>query len=74
MTKQRRAFMSPLKSQRTILGGTDVIGEADPAADVDVNGITATRQNEYFYAEVPVNNSTQPSIQRKILGLRRGNT
>jgi len=50
-------------TERTVPGAVDVMGEADPASIVKVNGIIATRQGKHYYDEVTVNNAAQPVNQ-----------
>jgi RHS repeat-associated protein len=45
---------------RTVPGVADVWGEAAAGATVTVNGTTATRQSNYFYRAVSVDNSAAP--------------
>ena len=47
-------------TQRTFSGAIDVVGKADPLADVTVNTVAATRQGNFFHGELPVTNTSAP--------------
>ena len=47
-------------TQRTFSGAIDVVGKADPLADVTVNAVAATRQGNFFHGELPVTNTSAP--------------
>ncbi|MCD6338736.1 MAG: hypothetical protein J7M29_05075 [Verrucomicrobia bacterium] len=47
-------------TERTAPNVVDVVGIANPTADVTVNGVTAGRHGEYFHRVVTVDNSTGP--------------
>jgi len=45
-------------SWRDVPGAADILGIANPTAAVTVNGVNATRQGEYFWRAVPVDNTS----------------
>jgi RHS repeat-associated protein len=56
---------------RTVPGAADVAGTAHPSATVTVNGGQTARRGDYFYREMPVNNSAGPAYaQVGVVGAR----
>ena len=47
-------------SQRTFSGAIDVVGKANPLADVSMNTVPAARQGNFFHGELPVVNTSAP--------------
>jgi RHS repeat-associated protein len=59
--------------QRTVPGAIDVFGTANAAATVTVNDQSTYRRGDYFYKELPVDNTLAPAYpQVKAVGVRSG--
>ena len=58
-------------SQRSVPGAVDVTGTANAAATVSVNDQATARKADYFYKELPVDNSIAPAYpQINVIGAR----
>jgi RHS repeat-associated protein len=59
--------------QRTVPGALDILGTANAAATVTVNDQPTYRRGDYFYKELPVDNTAAPAYpQVKAVGVRSG--